>query len=88
MGPGTRAQPHRSDTEVFAEARKALDERPSIPAAVRVHIDDGVAWLTGMARHASERTEAENVVRQVRGVQRVVNKIVVAEPAPAEIFEP
>jgi osmotically-inducible protein OsmY len=78
----------RTDTEIFAQARKALDQRPSIPATVRVHIDDGVAWLTGMARRISERTEAEDVVRQIPGVQHVVNKITVAERPSEEGFEP
>ena len=88
MRPATRTGRRRTDTDIFAEARKALDERPSIPATVRVHIDDGVAWLTGMARRASERMEAEDIVRHVPGVLRIVNKITVAEPPIAEGFEP
>jgi osmotically-inducible protein OsmY len=88
MTPATRTGLRRTDADIFAEARKALDERPSIPATVRVHMEDGVAWLTGMARRVSERTEAEDVVRQVPGVQRVVNEITVAEPPSAEGFEP
>jgi osmotically-inducible protein OsmY len=88
MTPATGTGPRRTDTEIFAEARRTLDERPSIPATVRVHIDDGVAWLTGMARRASERTEAENVVRQIRGVESVVNTITVAEVPNAEGLEP
>jgi osmotically-inducible protein OsmY len=79
--------PHRTDANLFAEARKALDDCPSVPATVRVHIDDGVAWLTGMARRTSERAAAENIVRQVPGIERVVNKITVAQPG-AEGFEP
>lgn len=88
MTPATRTGRNLTNTNIFAEARKALDERPSIPATVRVHIDNGVAWLTGMARRASERTEAEDVVRQIPGVQHVVNKITVAEQPSAEGFEP
>jgi hypothetical protein len=67
---------------------KALDERPSIPATVRVHIDDGTAWLTGTVRLTSERVEAEDVVRQIPGVQRIVNKIAVAQLPSEEGFEP
>ena len=88
MTPAADTGPRRMDAEIFAQARKALDERPSIPATVRVHIDDGVAWLTGMARRASERTEAEDVVRQIPGVQQVVNKITVLQPPSEEGFEP
>ena len=88
MTPATNIGLCRTDTEIFAEARKALDECPWIPATVRVHIEDGFAWLTGMARHASERTDAGEIVRQVRGVAGVVNKITVAEPPNADAFEP
>jgi hypothetical protein len=81
----TRASPNRY--RHLRGGSQARDERPSISATVRVHIDDGVAWLTGMARRASERKEAADVVRQVPGVQRVVNKITVAEQPSAEGFE-
>jgi osmotically-inducible protein OsmY len=88
MTPATGTGPRRTDTDIFAEARNALDERPSIPATVHVHIDDGVAWLTGMARRPSERTEAADVVRRIRGVERIVNKITVAELPDAGGVEP
>jgi osmotically-inducible protein OsmY len=84
----TASTTRRPDADIFAQARRALDRRPSIPATVRVHIDDGVAWLTGMVRRTSERTEAEDVVREVPGVQSVVNKITFAEPPNKEGFEP
>jgi osmotically-inducible protein OsmY len=70
---------NRSDTEIFAQARKALDERPTIPATVRVHVENGVAWLTGVARRLSERAEAERVVRDIDGVREVVNKVSVTD---------
>jgi osmotically-inducible protein OsmY len=41
-----------------------------------------------MVRHASERRDAADIVRQVRGVEGVVNKITVAEPTDADRFEP
>ena len=88
MTSTTRTSPRRTDTEIFAEARRTLDQRPSIPATVHVHVQEGVAWLTGMARRASERTEAEDVVRHVPGVDSVVNKITVADVPNAEGFEP
>jgi osmotically-inducible protein OsmY len=88
MTRATTSATRRTDTEIFAQARKALDDRPSIPATVRVHIDDGTAWLTGTVRLTSERVEAEDVVRQVPGVQHIVNKIAVAQPASPEGFEP
>jgi signal transduction protein with GAF and PtsI domain len=88
MTPTTGHGVPRSDAEVFAEARTALDQRPSIPATVRVHVNDGVAWLTGTVRLAAERAEAEETVRAVRGVARVVNEITVAQRVSPEGFEP
>jgi osmotically-inducible protein OsmY len=76
------------DAEIFARVRKALDARPSIPATVRVHVDGGTATLTGTVRLASELAEAEDVVRHVAGVQRVINELAVAVPPSTEGFEP
>jgi osmotically-inducible protein OsmY len=76
-----------TDADIFAEARSALDRRPTIPATVHVHVDAGVATLTGSVRLASERAEAEDVVRHVRGVQRVLNEITVPPLPSKEGFE-
>jgi osmotically-inducible protein OsmY len=79
---------HRTDAEIFAQARRALDESPSLPATVRVHVTNATAWLTGTVRLAAQRTEAEDIVRQVPGVERIVNKIRVTRTARPEGFEP
>jgi osmotically-inducible protein OsmY len=55
---------------------------------VRLHVEDGVAWLTGTARRVSERTEAEAVVRQIPDIERVVNQIAVAQSPSEKGFEP
>jgi osmotically-inducible protein OsmY len=39
-------------------------------------------------RWPSERAEAEEAVRQVKGIRRLVNRITVAEVANAQGFEP
>jgi osmotically-inducible protein OsmY len=78
---------NRSDAEIFAEVRHALDQRPTVPATVRVHIDHGLATLTGTVRQASERSEAEDVVRHIAGVRKVQNDIVVGQPPSATGFE-
>jgi osmotically-inducible protein OsmY len=74
-----RSMTRRQDAEIFAAARKALDEGP-VPSTVHVHIDDGVGWLTGTVSRAGERSDAEHILRKVDGVQRVVNRIVVTAP--------
>ena len=68
---------HRPDAHIFAAARHALDANPAVPAAVRVHVYDGVLTLTGSVHTPAERTEAETTVRAVDGVQKVVNDVFV-----------
>jgi osmotically-inducible protein OsmY len=78
----------RGDPEMFAEARSALDRCPRIPATVRVHVEKAVATLTGTVRLASESAEAEDIVRRVTGIERVRNKINVAQLPSEQGFEP
>ena len=67
---------HSIDVEIASRAQRALSQHPSIPPTVCVHVWGGVAWLTGSATCRAERIEAEQVVRRVCGVSRVVNQIV------------
>jgi osmotically-inducible protein OsmY len=78
----------RPDAEIFAEARRMLDARGTVPAGVRVHVDHGVVTLTGTVRLPFEQLEAEDAVRHVRGVHRVVNEIVVADMPNVQGYEP
>ena len=41
---------HRTDAEIFADARRALDHSPRVPEGVRVHVANGVVTLTGDVR--------------------------------------
>lgn len=77
----------RSDVEVFSAARKALDDHPGVPQGVRVHVDRGTVTLTGSVRWSQERLEAEDIVRRVDGVRRVVNNIIAAHTANQQGFE-
>ena len=70
---------HRPDAEIFVDARRALDERPTVPATVHVHVNKGVATLTGSVRFASQQLEAEDAIRHVPGLRRLVNDLVVSE---------
>jgi osmotically-inducible protein OsmY len=78
---------NRLDSDVFAEARKALDDNPSVPQDVRVHVDRGTVTLTGTVRWPREKSEAETVVRRIVGVLGVVNHITVAQVVNPEGFE-
>jgi osmotically-inducible protein OsmY len=79
---------HRSDADIFVEARHALDCRPTVPGTVHVHIDKGVATLTGTVGRPGEKADAADAVGHVPGVKDVVNIIIVMQTASAEGFEP
>jgi osmotically-inducible protein OsmY len=78
MGFATHAT-HRSDAELFAAARRALDRNPRVPAAVRVHVSDGTVLLTGSVRAVWEREAADQTVRGVDGLHGVENDIYVID---------
>ena len=81
----SRATTNRSDPEIFADVRKALDQRPTVPPGVHVHVYRGAVTLTGSVRQPSERTDAEQAVRTVEGIRSLVNDIIVTEaPNPAD----
>lgn len=76
------------DPDLFAAARKALDDDPRIPQDVRVHVDGGSVTLTGTVRLSQEKSVAEAIVRQIDGVRTVVNHLNVAKVVSPENFEP
>jgi osmotically-inducible protein OsmY len=79
--------PRRLDPDIFAAARKALDDDPRVPQDVRVHVDRGTVTLTGTVRWQHEKSEAEHIARHIDGVQRIVNNITVANVANPEGLE-
>jgi osmotically-inducible protein OsmY len=85
---GSTTKMQRTDADIFVEARGALDRCANVPATVRVHVDNGCATLTGSVRLPSERSEAEDAVRRVKGIHRFVNHITVSQVVSAEGFEP
>ena len=87
MKPATPVT-HRPDAEIFVEARHALDERPAVPATVHLHVNHGVITLTGGVRLPAQQLEAEEAIRHVPGIRRLVNDIVVAEMPSVLGFEP
>ena len=77
---------HRSDADIFVEARHALDCRPTVPGTVHVHIDKGVATLTGTVGRPGEKADAADAVRHVPGVKDLVNAISVMPLVSADDF--
>ena len=85
--PTTRTQ--RADAEIFADARKALDQRPTVPQVVHLHVDRGSVKLTGSVRQPFERADAEEAVGAVEGIRSLVNDIVVTQaPNPTGFDAP
>jgi osmotically-inducible protein OsmY len=79
---------HRTDAEIFAEARNALDRRPIVPQGVHVHVHGGTVTLTGSVRGPFERADAEAAVRGIEGIRSLRNDIVVSQIASTAGFEP
>ena len=86
MTPTSNAT-NRSNAEIFVAVRHALDECPAVPGTVRVYVDDALVILTGTVRRLFEAQEAEEAVRPMVGVRRLVNDIVVTEVVDAQGFE-
>ena len=82
----TRTQrEQQSDAVVFADARKHLDDSPTVPSTVHVHVEDGLVTLAGTVSHASQRRDAEETVRPLIGDRRLLNKITVTERPSADV---
>jgi osmotically-inducible protein OsmY len=79
----------RSDAEIFADARNVLDQRPTVPQGVHMHVDRGAVKLTGSVRQPFERADAEEAMRAVEGIRSLVNDIIVTQaPNPADFDAP
>ena len=86
MSAGTHTEV-RSDAAVFADARKRLDDSPTVPGTVRVHVEDGLVMLTGTVQHPSQRAEAGRVVRPAIGSRRLVNSIIVMDGSATQALD-
>ena len=75
----------RNDAAVFADARRHLDDCPTVPSTVHVHVEDGLVSLTGSVQRPSQRTAAENTVRPLIGSRRLLNKITVTQVPAGDI---
>jgi len=69
MTPSGTTPIHRTDPDIFIDARGALDRLPTAPAGGRVHVLRGTVTLTGGVHWPFERTEAEDAVRHIEGVR-------------------
>lgn len=71
----------RVDTDIAADAVRALELRSTVPETVQATVHNGYVTLTGKVNWIYQKRDAEKAVRHVRGVRDVLNHIVVAPGA-------
>jgi osmotically-inducible protein OsmY len=81
-----RLRCERTDTDIAADAVKALALRPALADSVQVAVHDGHATLTGEVPTLFKSATAEKAVRHIRGLKGVVNRLrVTPSPTPADV---
>jgi osmotically-inducible protein OsmY len=65
----------RIDSDIAADAVRALELRSMVPESVQVVVHNGHLTLTGFVRTLFHRAVAEKAVRHVRGMKGIVNRI-------------
>jgi len=77
----------RTDAELAGSVRSALDWDVFIPKTnIGATANDGQVILEGQVDSYSQREDAERVVRNIRGVRRILNQILV-KPAAGEAHQ-
>jgi osmotically-inducible protein OsmY len=71
----------RTDSDIAADAVRALVLRSTIPETVQAVVHNGHVTLTGKVDWLYQKREAERVVHHIRGVRSVLNYITVAPQA-------
>jgi osmotically-inducible protein OsmY len=73
----------RTDTEIAQAVRRALEWDVFVPAeTITSTVTDGWVTLDGLVERWSQRADAERAVRNLTGVQGVVNKITIKPAKP------
>jgi len=73
-----RLRVDRTDTDIAADAARALKLRPGISESVQATVHNGHVTLTGKVEWLLQKEHAEEAVRHVRGTRGVLNHIEVA----------
>ena len=69
-----------TNESIGSEIRRQLNATPTTTAGIIVEVDDGKVTLRGTAPNLATSWRAEAIARAVKGVQSVVNQIVVNTP--------
>src|SRR5688572_18279945 len=68
----------RTDSDLAADAARALQWRPSIPETVQAAVHNAHVTLTGKVDWLYQKRQAEKAVRHIAGLRGVLNHIAVA----------
>jgi osmotically-inducible protein OsmY len=72
------AQKRSADDEVYDRVRQRLAaDRDVKGGGIEVDVKNGVVTLRGKVREEKQKTKAEHITRKTKGVQKVVNELVV-----------
>ena len=67
----------RTDTDIAADAARALELRTSIPDSVQAAVHNGHVTLTGKVDWLFQKRQAEKAVHHIAGVRGVMNHVIV-----------
>jgi osmotically-inducible protein OsmY len=71
----------RTDADIAIDAARALDLYATIPPGVKAAVHNGHVVLTGVVPWPYQRTHAEKVIRHIKGVHGLSNRIMLAPRA-------
>jgi osmotically-inducible protein OsmY len=76
-----RLMADRRDVDIAYDVQRALHSQPSTADDVQAVVRNGRVTLTGTVQWFHQRAQAENAVKQIRGVVAVVDRIAVGPAA-------
>jgi hyperosmotically inducible periplasmic protein len=72
------AQPKVSDDLIYDEVRRRLaNDMTAQGGGIEVEVKEGVVTLSGKVKNEKQKTRAESLTKKVRGVTKVINKLVI-----------
>ena len=73
-----RPNVERVDTDIAADVARALSVW-NVPTSIKASVHDGYVTLTGNAKWLNQKRDFERAIRRIRGVRRIVNKVILTE---------
>ena len=73
-----RPKVERLDADIAADVAQALG-LCAVPETIKASVHEGYVTLTGAAKRLDQRRDLESAIRRIRGVRRILNKVVLTE---------